>query len=221
MKKVTILLLLIWSTICTARLSAQSTVYTYDKEKIYIQTDHVFFAPGQTVFFKIYLVKGTDNKPSRLSNIVYVEVLGPSGTLSEKQTYPVENGYGEGSYTLGEQAAGGIYKIRAYTNWMRNEKDSTLFTRTFTVQNIIAPRVLMRLDFPKKGYGPGDAITADFSMRNLDDQPIKYYKGDLTVTLDGQTQQKGSFTTDAHGKATLSFTLPQDLHTTDGLLNIP
>jgi len=219
-------LLFAFSILCTARLAAQSPGpqpspdYTYDKEKIYIQTDHVFYTPGETIFFKTWLVRGSDNKPSGLSNIAYIEILGPSGTTLEKQTYRIENGYSEGSYTLGEQAVGGIYKIKAYTTWMLNEKDSTLFTKTFTVQNIIAPRILMRLDFDRKGYGAGDDVAANFSIRNLDDAPIKHYSGKFTVSLDGQIQRKGSFTTNANGKAALSFALPQDLHTTDGLLNI-
>ena len=220
MKKLYFIILLVSSVLCAARLAAQSTAYTYDKEKTYIQTDHVFFAPGQTIFFKIYLVKGADNRPSRLSNIVYTEILGPSGTVQEKQTYPVENGYCEGSYTLNKQAAGGIYKIKAYTSWMRNEKDSSLFCKSFTVQNIIAPRILLKLDFDRKGYGAGAGVLAKFSMRSLDDAPIKHYSGEFTVSLDGRVEKKGSFMTDASGKADLSFALPQGLHTTDGLLNV-
>ena len=220
MKKLSFILLLVSSTLFATRLAAQSTAYAYDKEKIYLHTDHVFYSQGETIFFKIYLVKGADNKPSDLSNIVYIEVLGPSGAIQEKQIYQAEKGYSEGSYTLGAQAAGGIYKLKAYTSWMLNEKDSTLFTRSFTVQNIIAPRVLMKLDFPKKGYGAGDEVTADFSMRSLNNEPVKHYSGEFTVSLDGQTAKKGSFTTDADGKANLSFSLPQSLHTSDGLLNI-
>src|ERR1700761_6489214 len=90
----------------------------YDKEKIYIHTDHVFFAPGETLFFKLYLVKGSDNTPSKISKAVYVEVYGPSGTVVEKQTYPVTNGYCEGSYTLADLAPGGLYKLKAFTSWM-------------------------------------------------------------------------------------------------------
>lgn len=215
MKKVSLSLLLISSVLFTM---AQS--YAYDKEKIYVQTDHVFYAPGTTIFYKIYLVKGADNKPSKISNVVYVEMLGPSGTVLEKQIYQAENGYSEGAYTLGKDVAGGIYKIKAYTSWMRNEKDSTFFTKSITVQKIIAPRVLMRLDFDKKGYGAGAVVKADFSMRNLDDAPIKYYNGQFTVSLDGVTQQQSTFRTDANGKADVSFVLPHTLQTTDGLLNI-
>jgi TonB-dependent SusC/RagA subfamily outer membrane receptor len=219
MKKQYLLLLFVCSVLCAARLSAQSTAYAYDKEKIYIASDHVFFAPGETIFFKTYLVRGSDNKPSRLSNIIYIEIMGPSGAMLEKQTYQVENGYSEGSYTLGDQAAGGIYKLKAYTTWMLNEKDSTLFTRSFTVQRTIAPRLLMKLDFDRKGYGAGEDVIAHFSMRSLNNAPIKNYGGEFTVSLNGRLGETTTFKTDAEGKADLSFTLPKTLDRTDGLLN--
>jgi len=220
MKQLPGIFLLLSGMLYTACLSAQSTPYTYDKEKIYIQTSHVFFAPGETLFFKIYVVRGADNKPSILSNIAYVEVLSPAGTVAEKQIYHVENGYCEGSYHADEQAPGGIYKLKAYTSWMLNEKDSALFTKEFTIQKVVAPRILMKLDFPKKGYGAGDEVTADFSMRNLKDEPIKNYNAKFTVSLAGKTKETGAFSTDANGKSKLSFLLPQSLNTTDGLLNI-
>ncbi len=203
-----------------AALKAQSPSFSYDKEKIYIQTNHVFFSPGETVFFKLYLVRGASNKPSRISSTAHVDVYGPAGTVVEKQTYRVEDGYCEGSFTLDPDAAGGIYKLKGYTGWMLNEKDSLFFTKEFTVQKIIAPRVLMKLEFPKKGYGAGDEVSADFSMRSLDDKPIANHNGQFTVALAGDVQATHPFTTNTNGKARLSFTLPATLKTTDGLLNV-
>jgi hypothetical protein len=43
----------------------------------------------------------------------------------------------------------------------------------------------MKLDFPEKGYGAGSEVSADFSMRNLSDQPIKFYSGKFTVSVRG------------------------------------
>jgi len=203
-----------------ASIFAQPARFTYDKEKIYVHTDHVFFAPGATLFFKVYLVKGSNNKPSNISKIVYVEIYGPAGNLVEKQTYPVTSGYCEGSYTLTDDAPGGLYKLKAYTTWMLNEKDSTLFTKQFTVQKVISPRILMKLEFPRKGYGPGDKVMADLSMRTLKDQPITNHKGKFTVSLGGEVHEIDSFSTDAAGKAKITFPLPAGLNTTDGLLNI-
>ena len=207
-------------TIVSQTAIAQPAHFTYDKEKIYVHSDHVFFAPGETMFFKVYLVQGSNNEPSTISKAVYVEIFGPAGTLVEKQTYPVNNGHCEGSYTLADEAPGGLYKLKAYTSWMLNEKDSTHFTKQFTVQKIISPRILMKLDFPRKGYGPGDKVAADFSMRTLKDQPISNYRGKFTVSLGGEVTQVDSFSTNAAGKALVSFPLPADLKTTDGLLNI-
>ena len=87
--------------------------YADSKEKIYIQTSHMFFKQGETVFFKVYVVKGKDQTPSKVSNTVYVELINPAGNVMQKFNYRVENGYAGGAYDFNESAVGGIYKIRA------------------------------------------------------------------------------------------------------------
>jgi hypothetical protein len=57
---------------------------------------------------------------------------------------------------------GGIYKLRAFTNWMQNEDGKNAFEKEITLQKIVSPRILMKLEFPKKGYGAGDEVLADF-----------------------------------------------------------
>jgi len=199
---------------------AQLPDYTKYKEKIYIHTSHVFFQPGQDVFFKLYLVNARDQKPATLSKVAFVEVLDPSGNVVRKLTYEVTDGFTQGSYTFEDNAPGGIYKLRAYTTWMRNENDSSFFVKELTLQKVIAPRVLMKLDFPKKGYGPGDEVTADYSIRNLSDQPIGNYRAGYKVSLGGKVVRTEQLTTNAEGKAQLKFRLPDTLNTTDGLLNV-
>lgn len=199
---------------------AQNLDYSASKEKIYIQTNHVFFKPGETIYFKIYLVNAQDQTPSDQSMVVYAEVINPSGNVMQKMNYQVVDGYAEGSYDFDEKASGGIYKIRAYTTWMRNEKDSTFFVKEITLQKVIAPRVLMKLDFRKKAYGAGDEVVADYSVRNLSDQPVKNYAAKYTVSIGGTVVQTNSFKTNNEGKSEVKFNLPGKLETNDGLLNI-
>ncbi|MBS1509525.1 MAG: TonB-dependent receptor plug domain-containing protein [Bacteroidetes bacterium] len=208
---------------CTALCAAtamQAQDYAAGKEKIYIQTNHVFFKPGETVFFKLYLVKAKDQTPSYVSNMVYAELISPAGTVVNKALYKVNNGYAEGSFDLTEQMPGGMYRIKAYTSWMLNENETHLFTKTITLQKVIAPRVLMKLDFPGKGYGPGSEVKADFSMRNLANEPIKFYTGKFDVMIGGEIISKLNFTTNNEGKAVLRFTLPASLNSNDGLVNV-
>ncbi|MBW8683386.1 TonB-dependent receptor plug domain-containing protein [Chitinophaga rhizophila] len=214
-------LLILTFLIFGGRTMAQLADYNNNKEKIYIQTNHIFLKPGEDLFYKIYLVNARTQYISVLSNVVYVEIVSPSGAIVEKQHYHIEDGAAEGSYHFSNDANGGIYKIRAYTAWMMNEKDATWFSKDITLQKVIAPRVLMKLDFPRKGYGPGDEVTAMYSMRSsLNDLPVGNYECKFTVSVGGQLIESNKFKTDIHGKANVRFRLPAGLATNDGLLNI-
>ncbi len=199
-------------------------VYAQDfasrKEKIYIQTNHSFYNVGEVVYFKAYVVRAENNTPSLISNVVYAELISPSGTIAQKGNFQATDGFAEGSFLFPADAPGGIYKIRAYTTWMQNEKESSFFVKEITLQKVLAPRILMKLDFPEKGYGAGDRVKADFSMRNLQDQPIRNYAGKFTVFISGNALLTENFSTNAEGKATILFTLPRPLTVNDGLLNV-
>lgn len=201
-------------------LFAQLDGFEKTKEKIYIHTNNVLLHPGDGLFFKMYLVNAKTNQPSLLSQKIYVDILAPSGNLLEKQAYNIDSGFAEGFYGFSEAAEGGVYKLKAYTHWMQNETDSTFFSKEITLQKVLTPRVLMKLEFPQKGYGAGDEVTADFSMRSLNDQPIANKTSTYTVSIAGRKIATSIFTTNVLGKAQIHFKLPDSLHSNDGLLNI-
>ncbi|MCS4301112.1 TonB-dependent receptor plug domain-containing protein [Chryseobacterium sp. BIGb0232] len=212
-----ILLTLLFSSVF---LKAQNTFPDFGKEKTYIQTNHIFYKPGEEMYFKIYVVQGKNNLPAEDSKVVNWEIIDPAGSVLTKSKYEVNNGYAEGYFFFANDMKGGIYKIRAYTNWMQNEEGKNAFEKEITLQKIVSPRILMKLDFPKKGYGPGDEVTADFSMRSLGNLPIPFYEADYVVTHNGETVTEGKLATDKEGKKLLKFRLPQILKSSDALLNI-
>ncbi|AZA99415.1 hypothetical protein EG359_07270 [Chryseobacterium joostei] len=201
-------------------LKAQQSFQDFKKEKTYIQTNHVFYKPGEEMYFKIYVVKGTDNLPAEDSKIVNFEIIDPGGSVLKKAKYEVINGYAQGYFSFTDDMKGGIYKIRAYTNWMQNEDGKNAFEKEITLQKIVSPRILMKLDFPKKGYGPGDEVTADFSMRSLSNLPIPFYEADYMAMHNGETVSERKIVTDKEGKFLLKFKLPKIIKSSDALLNI-
>lgn len=199
---------------------AQVPDYTTTKEKVYLHTNHVYMEPGDTLYYKAYVVNALDNTPSTTSTILNVDIINPAGAILKQLKHPVANGYSEGGFPFAENVPGGIYKIRAYTTWMQNETDSTWFTKTIILQRTIASRLLLKLDFPEKGYGPGDTIMAKFEARAADDTPISNHTGNFVINIDGKEQQTGTFKTDNYGKGTIRAVLPASLATPDGLLTV-
>lgn len=201
-------------------VKGQQPFQDFEKEKTYIQTNHVFYKPGEQMYFKIYVVKGNNNLPVEESRVVNFEITDPAGSVVRKLKYEITNGYAQGDFYFAEDMKGGIYKIRAFTNWMQNEEGKNTFEKEITLQKIVSPRILMKLDFPKKGYGPGDEVSADFSMRSLSNLPIPFYEADYTIMHNGETISEGKLITDKEGKKLLTFKLPEVLKSSDALLNI-
>lgn len=199
---------------------AQEPFKNFEKEKTYIQTSHVFYKPGEEMYFKIYTVQGENNLPANQSKTVNFELVDPGGSVVKKAKYEIINGYSEGYFYFNSDMKGGIYKLRAFTNWMQNEDGKNVFEKEITLQKIVSPRILMKLEFPKKGYGAGDEVFADFSMRSLSNLPIPFYEGNFTVQHHGETISEGKFITDKEGKNQLKFKLPAVLKSSDALLNI-
>lgn len=200
--------------------NGQTKFSDFEKEKTYIQTNHVFYKPGEEMYFKIFIVQAENNLPANQSRTVNVELVDPSGAVVKKNKYAIKNGHAEGAFSFSEDMKGGIYKIRAFTAWMQNETGKNVFEKEITLQKIVSPRILMKLDFPKKGYGAGDEVLADFSMRSLSNLPIPFYEAYFTVMHDGEKITEGSLITDKEGKYLLKFKLPEVLKSSDALLNI-
>lgn len=188
------------------------------QEKIYLHTDKPVYYPHEDIWFSGYLTD-TGNKPgSSLSHLAYVELINPKGNVQRTLKLLVQGGKIKGDFKLG--GTGGIYKIRAYTHWMKNFGNKAFFEKKIVVQQVIKPRLLLKLDFAHEKYGQGDTVTALFTAKDLKNRPIALQDFKYTVQLAGKTYRKDVDETGKEGKAKIRFTLPKLLKDDDGLLNI-
>ncbi|HFA51557.1 MAG TPA: TonB family protein [Bacteroidetes bacterium] len=200
----------------TAKLAAFNQHYA--PEKVYLQFDRSYFEPGEAIWFNAYLRDANSLKPSPKSEVLYAELIAPNGSVLKKITLLAKDGTAAGDFQLDKTAAGGMYKIRAYTNWMRNTNDA--FERDIQVQASVLPRLRMELDFMRKAYGPGDAVEVKIDLNTLANEPLSKHHFWATASLDGQQFTKVEGHTDGGGRAYLKFDLPKELATNDGLLNV-
>ncbi len=202
--------------ILTRKLSAHHDHYAPDK--VYLHLDRKFFYPGEDVWFSVYLRDANSLKRSEKSDFVWVELLGPNGSVLQKRRLLAAEGQVRGDFTLPQGAEGGLFKIKAYSNWQRNL--GQYFERDLQVQSVVLPSLRMELDFLREAYGAGDKVEAKISLQSLENQPLPLHPVKAVVSLDGQAWNTYEATTDARGKAWVSFQLPDDLATDQALLNV-
>ncbi|MBE8723788.1 TonB-dependent receptor plug domain-containing protein [Flavobacterium hungaricum] len=216
----TIFFLLMFQTFSAQHLE-KDLAAVYQKsitEKVYLQFNNVLYTPGEVVYFKAYIAAG-NNAPTFLSDYLYVDILDGSNKKISSQTYLIESGSASGSFLIPENTVSGIYKIKAYTKIQIDLADA-VFEKTFFIQKVVSPRVLMKLDFKKKAYGKGEVCEADFDLKNLENNPIKNYEFKYDVFIAGQKIDSLHSKTNEEGKAVIQFKLPKTLQSNDGILNV-
>ena len=101
-------------------------------EKVYLHLDRNNYEPGDTIWFKAYLVTGENHSLSAISDVLYVEFI-RKDSLLKRLTLPVNNGLSYGDFVLPVNDATGACRIRAYTNWMRNDDADYFYNQTIQV----------------------------------------------------------------------------------------
>jgi hypothetical protein len=111
------------------------------QEKVFVHTDKASYMTGEILWFKVYIVDGTLNKPLGLSKVAYIEILDNAQNPVIQTRVAMRNGLGSGSVYIPVTLNCGNYKLRAYTNWMKNFSPDYYFEKTITVVNPVIAAV--------------------------------------------------------------------------------
>lgn len=190
----------------------------FPSEKIYVQTDKTYYKPSESIWYKGFLVNSTDNKPSSLSNIIYLELQDPWGNVVDSHEQYISSGTFNGKFDISNRP-GGIYKIVGYTSWMKNWGEDYFFKKEITVQKLITPRLLLKMDFEKKAYGPNDDVIATLKITDLNNQKTTGSIAKATIRIGGKEYKKLESKSE-NGETIIHFKLPEDLDSTDGILQV-
>jgi hypothetical protein len=104
-------------------------------EKVYLHTDRDFYNPGDDIWFKSYVVDGLTHKPSDNSGNLHVELISLGPKIMDSRKIRLNDGLGNGEFTLPDSLQSGKYRLRAYTNYMRNFGDQLFFNKDIIIVN--------------------------------------------------------------------------------------
>lgn len=105
------------------------------QEKVYVHMDRDFYLTGEIMWFKVYCVDGSFHLPLNVSKVAYLEILNSDNRSLVNTKVELGESGGDGSLFIPATLASGTYRVRAYTQWMRNFSPEFYFQKDITVVN--------------------------------------------------------------------------------------
>lgn len=167
-------------------------------EKLYLHLDKYSYTTGETVWFKAYATVGVENFLSNISNIAYVELINPKEEVVSNLRIPLLTGIGMGDITLTDTLVEGTYRIRAYTNWMRNDSSLYFFNENIQVSNGRTDNVLSGSYLDKDNY---TIQLQDVQKNPLAGETVRY----TIVSQAGKQLKRGRVKTNDEGYLEIPF----------------
>ena len=177
----------------------------YPQEKVHLHLDKPYYAIGDNIWFKAYVVNSARNQLSALSKILYVELINEKDSVKQSARIHLRAGQAWGDFHLADSLREGNYRIRAYTTWMRNFGEDFFFDKTITVGNSLSNDYLTDVSYAYSGTGNAEKVVATIRYLDLEGKPVANKEVAYTVQLDFRTVARGKTTTDATGKAQVAF----------------
>ena len=124
--------------ITTAVSRLKTLITDHIIEKAYLQFDRPYasYVAGEVVYFKSYVTMGERHQPSTISNALHVDLIDKDDVVLRSIALQLTGGTGWGDFALPDTLQKGSYRIRAYTQWMRNDEHPYFFDQYISVGSV-------------------------------------------------------------------------------------
>jgi TonB-dependent SusC/RagA subfamily outer membrane receptor len=175
------------------------------QEKVHLHLDKPYYAIGDDIWFKAYIIDNTTNQPSTISSALYVELINENDSVKKQIKLPVLSGLTWGDFKLSDTLPEGNYRIRAYTQWMRNAGPDFFFDKTIKIGNAWANKVFTHTAFSFSRKNNDEQVNVVITFTDKQGKPYAAQQVAYEVQLKDKTVERGRAVTNAQGEAMLSF----------------
>lgn len=175
-------------------------------ERLFLHHDKPLYQPGETVWFSVFLAEEASLSRPSVSEIAYVEILNPKGSIEKTYNLIARGGKADGDFGLPEDAPGGVWKFKAYTRWSQSQNRE--YIREFQVQEVSLPTFKLSLDWERQAYKTGDKAEARFEAFDLNNQALAGARIQIDLQAGDQNLYHEEASTNPEGKFTVRFPVP-------------
>jgi hypothetical protein len=177
----------------------------FPQEKVYLHFDKPYYSVGDDIWFKAYVTVGPKHQVSALSGALNVELIDDRDSVKQSIKIKLNAGLGYGDFALSDTLAAGSYRIRAYTNWMRNAGPDYFFDKTIQIGNAINNTVFTKTSYTYSTQNGQQVTNAVINYADLDGNPYANKEVSYQVQLNNKDASRGKGITDTKGDLHISF----------------
>ncbi|HXH99503.1 MAG TPA: hypothetical protein VNI52_04490 [Sphingobacteriaceae bacterium] len=170
----------------------------FPQEKVHLHLDKPYYAIGDSIWFKAYVVEAEKNMPTNKSKVLYVDLINEKDLIVKSLKLQLMAGLGWGDFPLPDTLQAGNYRLRAYTNWMRNFGNEYFFDKTLAIGNAVSNNIVTDVKYTLSQEGQNEKITANISYRDMNgvilaSKPVSYqvFQSGKPINGSGITDDKG------------------------------
>ena len=193
------------ATIKKAASQLEKWVERTPQEKVYLHFDKPYYAAGDDIWFKAYITAGPKHELSGLSGALNVELIDSRDSVKQSVKLPVIAGTAYGDFALSDTLEEGTYRIRAYTNYMRNFDAAYFFDKTITIGNAGSGAVYTTTHYAyalQNGHQQANVI---INYAAADGKPYIYKEVSYQLVVSDKNTIKGKAITNDKGAIDISF----------------
>lgn len=112
--------------------SLSQFVQNRPQEKVYLHLNKPYYSKGEDIWLRAYLLDAKEHKASKLSKVIYAELINPAGKIIDSLMFHTKKGTW-GKFSLKDSEQKGTYQVRAYTQYMRNQDERLFFQHPIEV----------------------------------------------------------------------------------------
>lgn len=181
--------------------------------------DKPYYTVGDDIWFKGYVTIGTYNNLSGLSKILYVDLINPDEQIVQSIRVPLISGVTMGDFQLADSLMEGNYRIRAYTNWMRNFDSDAFFERVLPIGNARTDSIVTHSSFSYEN-SPVHTVNAQIAFTDSKGGPMADMSVNYEVIMEERGIGRGREKTDEQGRVAFTFANKQPFNLKTGKIEL-
>lgn len=196
----------------------QEYTQKYAQEKVHLHMDKPYYAIGDDIWFKAYVMNTQTNAPTTISKALYVELINEQDIVKTQLKLPMDAGITWGDFKLPDTLSEGNYRIRAYTQWMRNAGPEYFFDKTIKIGNSWANKVFTKTTYNFSKEDKAEKVSAKIQFTDKNGQPYANTEVTYEVQMNAKNLDKGKANTDTNGEVSINFSNNQQTANKSGII---